>query len=141
MSSPLPSHEPFRAEAQRGRIAISIEVRAVGDDWLVVLTGGEAHLGACALGVWDTASGRASGSVLTAPGHREEGVALAAARRLANAARGRVVVGAGIHYPGATRAEIDTAVSLCGELAAEAAEWIAGGGSAPSGGSPVSETA
>jgi len=126
MSSPP---NPFRADARNGRIAVSIEVRAVGGDWLAVLTGGEVHLGACALGVWDAASGRASGSVLTAPGHREEGVALAAARRLARAARGRVVVGAGIHYPEVTAAEIDAAVSLCDRLVAEAAGWIAGGGS------------
>lgn len=123
----MPFFPPFHSEAQVGRIAVSIEVRAVGGDWLVVLTGGEAHLGACALGVWDAASGRASGSVLTAPGHREEGVALAAARRLAAAVQGRVVVAAGIHYPGVAAAEIDTAVSLCDGLAAEAAEWIIGG--------------
>ncbi len=138
---PSPLSPSFCADARDGRIAVSIEVRTVGGDWLVVLTGGEPHLGACALGVWDAASGRASGSVLTAPGHREEGVALATARRLAKAGRGRVVVGAGIHYPGATRGEIDTAVSLCGEVAAEAAEWITGVGSAPADGSVESKTA
>jgi len=138
MSSPPP---PFRAQAQRGRVAVAIELRAVGGDWLALLTGGEAHLGACALGVWDEASGRASGSVLTAPGHREEGVALEAARRLASAARGRVVVGAGIHYPEVTVAEIDTAVSLCERLAAEAAAWIGGGGSSTSRGPVKPETA
>jgi len=110
---------------------VAIELKPVGGDWLALLTGGEAHLGACALGVWDGASGRASGSVLTAPGHREEGVALAAARRLARAARGRVVVGAGIHYPEVTAAEIDAAVSLCDRLVAEAAAWIVAVGSVP----------
>ncbi|PIQ07095.1 MAG: hypothetical protein COW73_01000 [Nitrospirae bacterium CG18_big_fil_WC_8_21_14_2_50_70_55] len=98
----------------------------MGPDWLVVVSGGEAHLGACALGVWDAASGRASGSVLAAPGHREEGVALSGARRLAAVARATVVVGAGLHYEAASGAEIATAVALAERLVAQAAAWLAG---------------
>ncbi|RMF86676.1 MAG: hypothetical protein D6739_02825 [Nitrospirae bacterium] len=116
--------DTFRASAAEGRIGVALEARRVGGDWLVLLTGGTAHLGACALGLWDPEAGRASASVLTAPGHREEEVCLEAARRIAAAGRLRVVVAAGLHYEGASAAEIEAAVALCRRLVARLAAFL-----------------
>jgi hypothetical protein len=108
--------ERIELTARDGRIDVTLAAQPVGNDWLVEITGGEAHIGACALATFDPTHARASASVLSAPGHREEQVALDAARTIARATRGTSVVVAGLHYPNVTVDEIDTARRLSREL-------------------------
>jgi len=108
--------ERIQLTARDGRIDVTLAARQVGEDWLVEITGGQAHIGAAALATFDRTHGRASASVLSAPGHREEQVTLDAARTITRHTRGTAVVIAGLHYPEITVDEIDIARRLCEEL-------------------------
>jgi len=108
--------ERIQLTARDGRIDVSLTARQVGPDWVVEITGGQAHIGACALATFDRTHARASASVLSAPGHREEQVALDAARTVTRHTRGTTVVAAGLHYPEITLDEIDVARRLCQDL-------------------------
>jgi len=60
-----------------GRIAVSLKATDVGDDLLVTITGGKAHVGAAAVGI--NVGGLATSSVITVPAHREDRVVKGAA--------------------------------------------------------------
>ncbi len=97
-----------------GRISISLKAVDVGDDLLVVITGGKAHIGAAAVGI--TCGELASSSVITVPSHREDRVVKGAAEKLAKALDRSVVVVGGIHYDNITKEEIEVSLRLCDEL-------------------------
>lgn len=97
-----------------GRINIELKAAEIGEDLLVTITGGKAHIGATALGT--NCGGLASSSVITTPGHRDDRVAKTAAEKLAKALGRNVTVVSGIHYDHITKEEIDKALQLCDEL-------------------------
>jgi hypothetical protein len=105
--------ERIELTARDGRIDATLAASQVGTDWLVEIIGGEAHIGAAALATFDTVHARASASVLSAPGHREEQVALDAARAISRQTHTTTAVVAGLHYPEITADEIATASRLC----------------------------
>jgi hypothetical protein len=69
-------------------------------------------VGAVALGSFDSISGRASSSVITAPGHREDELALKGARQLSEASRSTTVFIVGIHVDSITKNEIEEIVHV-----------------------------
>jgi hypothetical protein len=75
-----------------------------------------AHVGAVAVGNFDSISGRASSSVITAPGHREDELALRGARDLSEASRSTTVFIVGIHLDSITKKEIGEIVSVSKEM-------------------------
>ena len=94
----------------RGRRAVALEVRGVGRDLLVTITGGQGHAGAVAVAA--PATGPAPGAqVVVLPPHKEGPLAEECARRVAEAAGCTCVVVAGIHQDRATRAEIEAIVA------------------------------
>lgn len=101
-----------RMERTAGRMSLLLEWERIGDDLSVKLTGGASHVGAVAVGIFDRVSGRASASVITVPGHREEELALLGARKLSEASRSATVFIAGIHVDDITKREIEEIVSV-----------------------------
>ena len=101
-------------ELTSGRITVTLRAVEIGDDLLVTITGGKAHIGATAFGT--NAGGLASSSVITTPGHRDDRVAKTAAEKLAKALKKNVTVVAGIHYDQITKEEIAEVLRLCDEL-------------------------
>ncbi len=99
-----------------GRIAVSLKAVDVGDDLLVTITGGKAHIGATAVGI--KSEGVATSSVITTPAHREDRVVKDAAEKLAKKLDKTVVIVAGIHYDNITKEEIVETLRLCDELVA-----------------------
>jgi hypothetical protein len=97
-----------------GRLSVSLRAVDIGDDLLVTIIGGRAHVGAVAVGV--TCGGLATSSVMTVPAHREDRVVKDAAEKLAKVLDRSVVVVAGIHYDDMTNEEIAKTLRLCGEL-------------------------
>lgn len=90
-----------------GRTRVRCELFAVGRDLLLVITGGDAHVGAVATArPADRPGDPPAVRVETVPGHRETELAREGAAALA-AATGRVAVAVcGIHRDAATPAEI-----------------------------------
>jgi hypothetical protein len=97
-----------------GRIAVSLKAVDIGNDLLVTITGGKAHIGAAAVGI--KVEGVATSSVITVPAHREDRVVKDAAEKLAKKLDKTVVVVSGIHYDNITKEEIAETLSLCIEL-------------------------
>jgi hypothetical protein len=91
-------------ETTQGEYDLEAHVRAVGEDLLVVVTGGERpHIGAVAMAqprpsLKDPRRTSATASVFCYVGHKEDELAKQVAERLAAAFRTRVVVTAGIHW-------------------------------------------
>lgn len=113
-----------RLERTAGRTTLLLEWEKVGEDCLARLTGGTTHIGAVALGIFDRESGRASSSVLTVPGHREDEIALLGARKLSGACREPTVFVAGIHVDGITIKEIEEIVTVSEEMIDELANTL-----------------
>lgn len=97
-----------------GKTQVYLEAYFMGQDLQAMLTAGKAHLGAVALAVPCPANAegvQASCSVLTAPGHRDNIPAEAAALKLCKALSCNVSVAAGLHLDHASQEEIITLVN------------------------------
>ncbi|HTX44243.1 MAG TPA: hypothetical protein VMC61_05895 [Methanocella sp.] len=97
-----------------GRIAVTLKAADIGDDLLVTIAGGKAHIGAVAVGI--KTEGMATSSVITVPAHREDRVVKDAAEKLAKVLDRTVVVVAGIHYDDMDQDEIMDTLQLCDEM-------------------------
>ena len=99
-----------------GRINLILDWKKAGNDYIVTLAGGKAHVGAVGVGFYDKSSGRASSSVITNPGHRETDVALLGAKVFSEASKSAVVFMVGIHLDNITKKEIEEIVSVSQEM-------------------------
>lgn len=93
-----------------GRIELLLREEIIGSDRLLILTGGEPHLGAAAMGVHDNIKNRASASVLTSPGHRDQELALYGAQKICSVTQVTIIFIVGIHLDNITKDEIRTIV-------------------------------
>lgn len=106
----------FQIKRKVGKVEIVLDAKKVGEDYLLTLTGGEEHVGAVAVGLFDEKSQRSSSSVITMPGHREEYLALDGARQVSRATRKTSVLVVGIHQDNISPEEIRDIVSAAGEM-------------------------
>ena len=106
----------FQITKKVGRAELILDAKKLGDDYLLTLTGGKEHAGAVAVGTFDEKSQRASSSVISLPGHREEQIALQGARHVSKATRQTTVFIVGIHLDDISPEEIRDMVSVSGEM-------------------------
>jgi hypothetical protein len=99
-----------------GRAEVSLSSESVGDDLIVRLFNKEAHIGAVALAEYHSGEKRASTSVLTRFGHRDDSVAYTAAYKICRHLKKPVCAIAGIHLDDITKEEIETIVENCNIL-------------------------
>lgn len=103
---------------------VAAEVRLVGDDLLVVLSGGtRPHIGAVGLAeprpsLQEPSLTSATSSVFTFPGHREDDLAKQQAEQLARQLGRKVVVVAGMHWDELPAQAIPKVLALCQRLTA-----------------------
>ncbi len=97
-------------EYGEGRTKISLVANQVEDDWVIRLLGGKAHVGAVGVGVYDATSGRASSSVITLAGHRDDRIAKEGAERISKHTRSATVLIVGIHVKNITEKEISAII-------------------------------
>lgn len=95
-------------EKGEGRTRLSLVASRLGRDLLVTITGGRAHIGAVGIGIF--LNGKATSSVITMPGHKEDMIAKNGAERIAKMLKTGAVLIAGIHIDNITKEEIETAV-------------------------------
>jgi ABC-type sugar transport system substrate-binding protein len=93
----------------------------LGNDILVVLSGGSAHIGAVAMAqprpsLADPRKVGATSSVYTYVGHKEDVIAKTMAEKLAKFLNRKVVVVAGIHWDNLRDEEIEMIVNMCHEI-------------------------
>ena len=103
-----------------GRTRVKLELIFQGEDLVLLLTGGRAHVGAVA--VRDGRRGGDPPRVMELPHHREGSLAGTCADIVAEATGRTVVTVAGIHQDEATRVEIEAIVANAEAAAKIAAE-------------------
>lgn len=99
-----------------GRTKVSLSAESMGQDLVVRLFNSGSHVGAAALSEYHSGEKRASTSVLTRFGHKDDSVATMAAHRISNRLQKAVCVIAGIHVDRITKDEIDEIVNNCRRL-------------------------
>ncbi len=107
-----------------GSIEIVLNAKKIGNDYLVTLTGGRDHVGAVAIGFFDEKSQRASSSVITIPGHREEQLALKGARQVSIATKKTTIFIAGIHKDNINHEDIKNIVSVACEMVEDLITYV-----------------
>jgi len=113
-----------------GRTRVRFTWQRIGSDLHVHIGGGAEHVGAVAL-AGRQPDGGLFADVLSVPGHREDGLALAAAQRLHAATGATVCVTAGIHIDSAAREEIAAIVRNAEAGASRLADVLAGRAATP----------
>lgn len=104
-----------------GSIDLRIDVAHLGRDLLVTLVGGEAHVGAVALGGFHT---RSYASVITVPDHRDDVIAKEAASLISKELNCSCVVIVGIHVSNASEKQISQIVEASFTLIKELIEAL-----------------
>jgi len=90
-----------------GRARVNVTVNSMGSDLVVRIYNQNAHIGAVAIGDYDYDHERASVSVITRLGHKDDTLAREAAYLLSKSIKRPVCVIAGVHVGNITREEID----------------------------------
>jgi len=106
----------FQITRKAARIELTLEVKEIGEDYLLTLIGGKEHIGAVAVGLFDKESTRASSSVITLPGHREDQLALQGARQVSKVTGGTAVFTVGMHQDNITAEEIKEIVTVAEKM-------------------------
>jgi hypothetical protein len=91
----------------KGRARVNVTISSMGSDLVVRIYNQDAHIGAVAVGDYDYEHERASVSVITRLGHKDDALAGEAAYLLSKSMRRPVCVVAGVHLDNITAEEID----------------------------------
>jgi hypothetical protein len=91
----------------KGRARVNVTISSMGSDLVVRIYNQDAHIGAVAVGDYDYEHERASVSVITRLGHKDDALAGEAAYLLSKSIRRPVCVIAGVHLDNITAEEID----------------------------------
>jgi hypothetical protein len=123
-SSPeaLYSSQPFTLSEERDTLKVTAIIYELGDDCLVILSGGtRLHIGAVGMAqvrpsLRDPQKTSATSSVFTYLGHKEDSVAKAMSEEIARKAGRNTVVAAGIHWDALSDKDITSITAICQEL-------------------------
>jgi gallate decarboxylase subunit D len=98
----LPENNPGKADKivlseGQGRTRISLEASAIGRDLIICIYNDSPHIGAVAVGEYDFEHQRASVSVMTRLGHKDDALAQSCAHDISRSTHKPVCVIAGVH--------------------------------------------
>ena len=96
----------WHLEAGSGRVKVSLAAGRMGTGIVVFLDNAARHIGAVAVSEFDHKEGRASTSVITLLGHKDDAVAYEAAHEICRRLQVPVCVVAGIHLDDIKQEEI-----------------------------------
>ncbi len=99
-----------------GRTQVTLSAHSIGADLIVCLFNGQGHLGAVAVSDFSHGENRASTSVITRLGHKDDTVACNAAYKLCKRLKRPVCAIAGLHLDEITQEEIRQIVRNCDTL-------------------------
>ncbi len=99
--------EDYGITKGEGRTRVSLSAHYMGSYPIICIYNENAHIGAVALGEYDDKRKRASTSVITRLGHKDDAVAQKAAHSVSKSTRKAVCVIAGIHVDNVTEVEIN----------------------------------
>ena len=96
----------YELSTGEGRTKLSLSAYSLGEELVVFIYNEKAHIGAVAVAEYDHKEERASTSIITRLGHKDDVVAQKTAHLLAKHTKRPVCVVAGIHVDNITAAEI-----------------------------------
>jgi len=99
--------DKYELTTGEGRTKVSLLAYHMGNDLVVCIYNENAHIGAVAVGEYDPKEKRASSSVITRLGHKDDVVAQEAAHSISKHTKKPVCVITGVHIDNITRREID----------------------------------
>jgi gallate decarboxylase subunit D len=99
-----------------GRTRVQLSTQRIGSDLIVCIFNRQGHLGAVAVADFDFGENRASTSVITRLGHKDDQVAYTAAYKICSRIRKPVCAIAGIHIDHITKEEIAQIIRNCDAL-------------------------
>ena len=113
--------DSWATSEKRGGFEIYAQVSIMGDDLLVVLSGGNIHIGAIAMAqprpsLNDPKNISATSSVFTYVGHKEDILIKSISEELSSQLNRKVVVLAGIHWDKLALSDIKIITGICGRL-------------------------
>ena len=103
--------------AGSGRTKVEFAVHYMGEDTVIMIYNEKAHIGAVAVAEYDHKEERASTSLITRLGHKDDIVAQKTAYLISKHTRKPVCVVAGIHLDNISEAEIEQIVANSDDLA------------------------
>ena len=103
----------------QGRTKVNLSTHYMGDDLVVRIYNENAHIGAVALGDYDHKERRASCSLITRLGHKDDAIAQRSAYLICKHIKKPVCVIAGIHLDDITEEEIEQILENTGNLVEE----------------------
>jgi len=106
----------YRTSQGRERTRVYLQANYIGESLVVYIYNENAHLGAVAVGEYDHEERRASSSVITLRGHRDDEIAKKQAYIIARYTRKPVCVIAGIHLDDITKEEISKVLDEVDEM-------------------------
>ncbi|MBE6990368.1 MAG: hypothetical protein E7426_06455 [Ruminococcaceae bacterium] len=120
----------WRRELRRGEYAVCYELAMLGEDLMVCVTGGEAHLGSAVLAVHrpslrDDGTDSATSGVLNVAGHKDEFMLRELAEKLSALSGRQVICFGGIHYDGLGPEELAQFADMNRQALEEAPQWLA----------------
>ncbi|MBA4390020.1 MAG: hypothetical protein C0399_03685 [Syntrophus sp. (in: bacteria)] len=106
---------------KRGGFEVYAQVNIMGDDLLVVLSGGKIHIGAIAMAqprpsLDDPKKISATSSVYTYVGHKEDVIVKSISEELSKELNRKAVVVAGIHWDKLALSDIKVITGICSRL-------------------------
>lgn len=90
----------------QGRTRVTLEANAIGQDLIICIYNDSPHMGAVAMGEYDFEHQRASVSVMTRLGHKDDALAQSCAHDVSRSTHKPVCVIAGVHLDDITLDEI-----------------------------------
>lgn len=109
----------YEISTGKDRTKVGLFAYHLGSDLLVCIHNENAHIGAVAIGEYDHKENRASCSVITRLGHKDDTIAMDAAHTISKFTKRPVCVVAGIHVHEITPAEIDSIITNSRSLVAQ----------------------
>ncbi|MBI4596355.1 MAG: hypothetical protein HY730_08275 [Candidatus Tectomicrobia bacterium] len=111
--------DKYEVTTGEGRTQVNLFAYHLGSDLMVCIHNENAHIGAVAIGDYDHRENRASCSVITRLGHKDDVIAMETAHTICKAAKRPVCVVAGIHVDKITANEIDAILKNTKSLVAQ----------------------
>ncbi len=112
--------------AGKGRTKVSISAQWIGEDLIVFLYNKQKHIGAVAVADYSCEENRASTSVITRLGHKDDSIAYVAASKLCKQIKRPVCAIAGIHLDDIAKEEIAQIAMNCDALVDKVSGYLVG---------------
>lgn len=103
----------------KGRITLSVKVLHIGEDILIIISGGKAHIGAVSL-----TNHKNAPKTISLDSHKEDVITSNMAKTLQTKTKKNLCIIAGVHFNDILPREINDVLALCEDVAKEISGYL-----------------